>query len=107
MAKLPEGRVPLSDEWFAKKSHSIESMQDARDFMVNTCPASRHVQIMAENLHKTGSDPMLQEDPAHCAESLASVVSSLYQARSFLIKLGYTWTSDAEGKVTWRPADNA
>jgi len=101
MAKLPEGRAPLSDTWFARESTSIQSMQDSRSFMVNTCPASRHVQMMAENLHKTGSYPMLEEDPVHCAESLASVVSSLYQARSFLIELGYTWVSNADGTVTW------
>lgn len=109
---LPEGRKPLSDKWFAQqsKTHSsdIDRMQNSRDFGVNTCPASRHAQMIAEALSQAHSGsqlrdvyPMLEEDPEHCAASIASVVNSLYQARSFLKSLGYTWRVLDNGKAEW------
>lgn len=106
---LPPGRYPLGSDWLAahtaKVDEEIRQMQASRDFPVNTCPASRHVQLMAEGLSKDGY-PMLQEDPKHCAGSLASVVGSLYEARSFLHSLGYTWTV-VDGKSVWKKADDA
>lgn len=105
MAKLPEGRVPLDSDWFDKKSYSVEDeikrMLDSRRFPENTCPASRHVQMIAEDLASVGKYPMLTEDPKHCAGSIASVVNSLYSARTFLQSLGYTWEVDNNGNVTW------
>lgn len=109
---LPEGRKPLSDKWYAQqsKTHSsdIDLMQNSRDFGVNTCPASRHVQMIAEALSQAHSEsklrdvyPMLEEDPEHCAASIASVVNSLYQARSFLKSLGYNWRGLDNGKTEW------
>ena len=106
MGELPEGRLPIDDSWMIKKSFSLESeikrMIDSRRFMENTCPASRHVQLMAEELASDGKYYMLEEDPGHCAGSLASVVSSLYQTRSFLKSLGYTWTVNGDGTVEWK-----
>lgn len=55
----------------------------AKQFPVNTCPASRHVLMMAEGLLKKGY-PMLQEEPEHCAESMLAVVASLWEARTKL-----------------------
>lgn len=109
---LPEGRKPLDDDWYIRHSTSytndIDRMQSSRDFGVNTCPASRHVQMIAEALSQaqTGSKlselyPMLEEEPEHCAASIASVVNSLYQARSFLKSLGYSWRVLDNGKVEW------
>lgn len=54
----------------------------------NTCPASRHVLLMAERLMTKGGYPMLAEEPDHCAGSLASVVESLWKARKKLRKHG-------------------
>jgi hypothetical protein len=106
MNKLPEGRKPIDDSWMVKKAYSLEEeikqMVSSRDFPKNTCPASRHVQIMAEELATIGKYPMLEEDPGHCAGSLATVVSSLYQARSFLSSLGYTWAVNGDGIVEWK-----
>lgn len=106
MSKLPEGRKPLDDGWFVAKAYSLENeikrMVDSRNFPENTCPASRHVQMMAEELAAVGRYPMLNEDPGHCAGSLAAVVSSLYQTRSFLSSLGYTWTVNDDGIVEWK-----
>lgn len=66
----------------------------ARRFPTNTCPASRHVHIMADCL--SGRDrayPMLTEEPEHCAGSLYAVLESLWKARNELARLtGYeTW----------------
>lgn len=105
MGQLPEGRKPLDDEWLVKRAYSLDEeirrMVKSRRFMENTCPASRHVQMMAEDLASVGKYPMLVEDPKHCAGSIASVVNSLYAARTFLKSLGYTWEIDANGDVNW------
>jgi hypothetical protein len=53
----------------------------ARKFPTNTCPASRHLHMMAECLLK-GGYPMLQEEPDHCAESILAVLESLWEART-------------------------
>lgn len=77
----------------------IKRMNKARRFMVNTCPASRHVAMMAETLDKGKPYAMLAEEPKHCAESLSSVVTSLWVARDQLIALGYEWSADGWRKV--------
>ena len=56
----------------------------ARQFPDNTCPASRHVHLMAEALATGRPYPMLQEEPEHCAGSLLSVLESLWKARTKL-----------------------
>lgn len=81
---------------------TIANMERVREFPNNTCPSSRHVQMIAEELYTTGGYPMLQDDPQHCAGSIASVVSSLYQTRSFLLSLGYSWSVDQDGNVEWK-----
>jgi hypothetical protein len=64
----------------------------ARKFPTNTCPASRHLHIMADALLKPKKDgslryPMLQEEPEHCAESILAVIAGLWEARTKLAKL--------------------
>jgi hypothetical protein len=81
--------------------NEIEIMNHARNFPNNTCPASRHLQIMAEALAKCEKYSMLEEDPEHCASSIASVVSSLYQTRTFLRSLGYDWRVKDDQTVEW------
>jgi len=46
-----------------------------------TCPASRHVLIMAECLAEKASYAMMTEDPESVAGSLLSVVEALWNAR--------------------------
>lgn len=110
MGELPPGRQPLDNEWFSRQIETLEKemsqMLKYRDFPNNTCPASRHVQMMAEALAGTGSYPMFEEDPKHCAGSIASVVSNLYAARTFLDQLGYTWTTDGNNNTKWIPKNN-
>lgn len=106
---LPPGRKPISDDWYKRMVESYRSeivmMQESRDFPDNTCPASRHVQTIAESLYQTGEYAMLQDEPEHCAGSIASVVSSLYQARTFLKSLGYSWRVLDNGTVEWYTVD--
>ena len=54
----------------------------ARDFPRHTCPASRHLHIMADSLTKKGGYPMLTEEPEHCAGSIYAVLASLWEARA-------------------------
>jgi hypothetical protein len=65
-------------------SDPIAEMDAARDFPANTCPASRHAQMIAEALIRGKPYPMLTEEPKHCGESIAAVVTALYEARSKL-----------------------
>lgn len=84
-----------------RKILDIEGMDRHRHFMENTCPASRHAQTIAEALFEQRKYPMLEEEPEHCAVTIASVVSSLYQARTFLKSLGYDWKVLDNGDVEW------
>lgn len=59
----------------------------ARDFPTHTCPASRHLQIMADCLTKKRGYPMLAEEPDHCAESMYAVLAVLWENRKELAKL--------------------
>lgn len=42
----------------------------ARNFPANTCAASRHLHLMANQLAAGQPYPMLQEEPAHCAMTM-------------------------------------
>ena len=60
----------------------------ARIFPTNTCPASRHLHIMADALSMDKHVyPMLQEEPEHCATSIYCVLEALWKARSELARL--------------------
>lgn len=62
-------------------------VERARRFPANTCPASRHVHCMAMQLARGWT---LQDEPDHAAESMLSVLESLWKARSELAKLKET-----------------
>lgn len=59
----------------------------ARNFPFNTCPASRHVHLMAGDLVRYGKYDLLEMEPDHCATSLYSVLESLWKARTKLAAL--------------------
>ena len=60
----------------------------ARRFPDNTCGASRHVHEIAEHLLKYGWDEMENVfEHKHCAESMLSVLESLWKARTELARL--------------------
>ena len=74
-------------------------VEKARDFPSGTCPASRHLHIMADCLLKARPQTivtdkggkeyevrywMLIEEPEHCAESILAVLACLWEARTQL-----------------------
>jgi hypothetical protein len=60
----------------------------ARKFPDNTCPASRHLHLMAEALAAGKPYPMLAEEPEHCAESMLWVLEHLWKARTKMARSG-------------------
>lgn len=56
----------------------------ARNFPENTCSASRHLHMIAEQMAAGKPYPMLQEEPEHCAETMLSVLEALWKARTDL-----------------------
>ena len=46
----------------------------ARNFPDNTCPASRHLHLIAEALAGGRPYPMLQDEPEHCAGTMLAVL---------------------------------
>ena len=73
----------------------LKTVKEARNFPINTCPASRHVEIIAEQLLKGEICFQLTEEPKHCAESMLSTVKSLYIERTKNIKeLSYKADAD-------------
>lgn len=59
----------------------------ARKFPDNTCPSSRHLHIIADQLGSGKPYPMLTEEPEHCAQSMYAVLEALFKARTELQKL--------------------
>jgi hypothetical protein len=86
----------------------LRRMRRNRRFPDNTCPASRHAQLIAETLAAGREYSTLREEPEHVAGSIASVVGDLYAARTMLDRLGYTWTIRPDGASVWvrKPNNN-
>lgn len=82
-------------------NRALRRLGRTRRFPDNTCPASRHVQLIAERLAKGRDYPMIAEEPEHVAGSLASVVADLYAARTLLDRLGYARKARPDGAVIW------
>jgi hypothetical protein len=59
----------------------------ARRFPANTCGASRHVHLMADDLARGRFPIMFADEPEHCAESLYATIAALWEARTKLAKL--------------------
>jgi len=59
----------------------VKRLRKARNFPTNTCPFSRHAQMIGENLVRGKPYPMLQEDAEHCGGSILATVLALYEAR--------------------------
>lgn len=62
----------------------------ARQFPTNTCPASRHLHEMADALARGEEYDMFVSEPKHCAETILSVLISLWDARTEIAKLRST-----------------
>ena len=59
----------------------------ARNFPANTCPASRHLHLMADGLIRYGKDCNIADEPERSAGSMYSVLESLWKARTELAKM--------------------
>lgn len=70
--------------WQARAALAPARCDAARDFPANTCPASRHAQMIGEALMKGEPYPMLTDEPELCGESILSTVASLWEARTKL-----------------------
>ena len=79
---MAEMRERENDKWGTRKA-----AQKARKTFVNTCPASRHVHMMADGLWKRGVYPMFEDEPRHCALGIYSVLHSLWKARHALMTM--------------------
>lgn len=82
----------------------------AKRFPDNTCPASRHLHLIAQRLAAGKPYPMLAEEPQHCAETMLAVLASLWEARTKLAKLsGPRATggplSKADATALWHAVD--
>lgn len=95
MTTAPRGRVGQASDADVKPNglpanrlpNLLRRVERARRFPHNTCPASRHVYLMARAMLTRHGYPMLTEEPEHCAGSLLSVLESLWKARTRAIKL--------------------
>ena len=52
-----------------------------------TCPASRHAELIAEELIEHGSCGQLADEGKHAGQSILSAVRSLYAARAKIARL--------------------
>ncbi len=62
-------------------------VDNARKFPTNTCAASRHLHLMAEALAKGEKYLMFDEESQYCAETMLTILESLFKARTELAKL--------------------
>lgn len=65
---------------------ALRALERARIGPSVTCPASRHAAMIAEALLTGKAYPMLTEDPDHCGETIAAVVTALWDARALIAK---------------------
>lgn len=66
----------------AERASSAERIEE-----VVTCPASRHLMLMADALAAKRGYFMFDEDPQHCACAIYSVLESLWKARAEIKRL--------------------
>lgn len=77
-------RQGYSDTDIERLRELYAAADKARDFPRNTCGASRHLHMMAEDLIVNGRYTMFDSDPAHCAESILAVLQSVWTERRAL-----------------------
>lgn len=75
----------------------LKRVDQARDFPTNTCPASRHLHMIAKALAAGEPYPMLTEEPEHCAETMLAVLESLWILRSGKLSWAATQHRTASG----------
>ncbi len=93
-------RQALRDATMARRlQRRVRRAQNPPD---NTCPASRHVQMIGDALARGRRYAMIEEEPEHVAISLLSVVAALFETHSALAAfLAMDERSDDDG-IPWR-----
>lgn len=66
---------------------AVQRARKARNFPVNTCPASRITEALGHALMKGQPYPLLEEDPKELGVCLISTAASLYEARTEIERL--------------------
>src|SRR5690606_35631198 len=95
----PQRTTPAASEDGPETPHeTMKRAKEARDFPYNTCPASRHAQMIGEALVNGSPYPMLTEEPEHCGQSILATVAALYKARRL--------AASGQG-VDWQPIETA
>lgn len=56
----------------------------ARNRPAVTCPASRHLHTLADDLLRYGHSHQIAEEPEHCAQAMLAVLEALWKARAKL-----------------------
>lgn len=82
-----EARNSWEPKNLLRKANTVRRTSKA----VVTCPASRHVQLMADGLMRSKGYPMLAYEPEHCASSMLATVVNLYEARVEIERLKDTY----------------
>ena len=67
---------------------ALRALEKARIGPSVTCPASRHAAMIADALLTGAAYPMLTEEPTHCGETIAAVVTALWEARALIAQEG-------------------
>ena len=65
----------------------VARVKQHRNMPANTCPASRHAEMIGDHLVRKKPYAMLTEEPEHCGGSILSTVASLYEARTEIERL--------------------
>lgn len=79
--------VKLNEHDAAILRNTRRRVNRARNFPENTCAASRHLHMMADQLASGKPYQLLAEEPQHCAMTILAVLESLWKARTALARL--------------------
>lgn len=81
--KWPSPRHQYDDPADRRRLHALKRrVRKAKNFPTNTCPASRHLHMIADALAARKPYWMLLEEPEHIAEAMYSVLASLWEMRT-------------------------
>ena len=72
---------PLTEKEKAALRNLRRRVNRVRDFPTHTCPASRHLHIMADQLASGKPYVMFEDEPEHCAYSIYAVLEDLWKLR--------------------------
>lgn len=81
--KWPSPRFEYDDPEDRRRLRALKRrVSKARNFPANTCPASRHLHMIADALAARKPYWMLLEEPEHVAETMLTVLASLWETRT-------------------------